>query len=148
MNDEIKEILEKMFLNCDTQEEKNKVLDYITNLQQINNSLTTSLNKKIEEGINLQHTKEYLGEVLYEKDKELEKLNNKIKHYEETTTFGDYVKEVNLLIDYKSRVEKARIYIKKHLEIWETEDIRNIRMLDDEFDVEILLNILNGRSDE
>ena len=58
------------------------------------------------------------------------------------------IKKVNYNEDYKSRCEKAKIYIKKHLESWETEDIRNIRMLDDEFDVEILLNILNGRSDE
>lgn len=62
---------------------------------------------------NLQHTKEYLGEVLYEKDKELERLKEKIKHYEETTTFGDYVKEVNLLVDYKSRIEKALLIIEK-----------------------------------
>ena len=34
MKDEIKEILDKILLNCDTQEEKNKLLDYITNLRE------------------------------------------------------------------------------------------------------------------
>lgn len=34
MSDEIKEILDKILLNCDTQEEKNKLLDYITNLRE------------------------------------------------------------------------------------------------------------------
>ena len=129
MNDEIKEILDylkdekwdycpgdmtpfKVFF----MEERDKLLDYITNLQ---------------------HTKEYLGEVLYEKDKELEKLNNKIKHYEETTTFGDYIKEVNLLVDYKSRIEKAVEYIKNCPEyLWANVNTKE------------LLNILNGRSDE
>lgn len=46
-------------VNIDSQEAK-LLIDYITNLQQINNSLTTSLNKKIEEGINLQQENERL----------------------------------------------------------------------------------------
>ena len=37
-------------------------------------------------------------------------LQQKVKHYEETQTFGDYVKEVNLLVDYKTRIEKALEY--------------------------------------
>ena len=48
---------------------------------------------------------------------ENERLKETIKHYEDTTTFGDYVKEVNLLIDYKSRCEKAIEYIKNDLQI-------------------------------
>ena len=117
MNDEIKEILKKLKELDDLSSFDYKLLlDYITNLQ---------------------HTKEYLGEVLYEKDKELEKLNNKIKHYEETTTFGDYIKEVNLLVDYKSKIEKAVEYIKNCPEyLWANVNTKE------------LLNILNGRSDE
>ena len=38
---------------------------------------------------------------------EVIRLREELKHYEETTTFGDYVKEVNLLVDYKARIDKA-----------------------------------------
>lgn len=61
-------------------------------------------------------------------------LQQKIKHYEETTTFGDYVKEVNLLVDYKLRIEKAVEYINNCPEyLWANVNTKE------------LLNILNGK---
>ena len=43
---------------------------------------------------------------------EVIRLREIIKHYEEIQTFGDYVKEVNLLVDYNTRNEKSIEYIK------------------------------------
>ena len=80
---------------------------------------------------------------------ENERLKEKVKHYEETQTFGDYVEEVNLLVDYKSRIEKAVEYIEKHRKVYKL----GVNQETDEFDYistspQELLNILNGRCDE
>ena len=48
---------------------------------------------------------------------EVVRLREIIKHYEETQTFGDYVKEVNLLVDYKTRNEKAIEFMEKNKKI-------------------------------
>lgn len=109
MNDEIKEILDKLkdkdndikginFLKYQdlTRGEINLLLDYITNLQQDNEKIGKLWREEEAHCILLQQ--------------ENERLKETIKHYEDTTTFGDYVKEVNLLIDYKSRCEKAIEY--------------------------------------
>ena len=76
-------------------------------------------------------------------------LQQKIKHYEETTTFGDYVKEVNLLVDYKSRIEKAVEYLKERERNTE-EYIKTINMSRNCYimEQEEVIDILNGRSDE
>lgn len=117
MNDEIKEVLERR-KNWYLHQQKNNgvfndedymaymVLDYITNLQ---------------------HTKEYLGEVLYEQDLELE--------------------------DYKSRIEKAVEYINNNLlysEDFDYDEEDNLVWQGARCDTqsEDLLNILNGRSDK
>lgn len=71
-------------------------------------------------------------------------LQQKIKHYEETQTFGDYVKEVNLLVDYKTRCEKAIEFINQN-EIQITYHELGLQWMNVKDD---LLNILNGRSDE
>lgn len=103
MKDEIKEkdILQKS-IECLTNAKLNNttyevardiVLDYITNLQQ-----------KIEK---LENDKRSMLVQLYKANDEKDKLKEKIKHYEKTQTFGDYVKEVNLLVDYKTKYEKA-----------------------------------------
>lgn len=82
-----------------------------------------------------------------ERDKLLDYITNlqqKIKHYEETTTFGDYIKEVNLLVDYKSRIEKAVEYINYYGTTPEENDDTTCRHI-----LKTLLNILNGKgSDE
>lgn len=79
---------------------------------------------------------------LYEEN---ERLKETIKHYEDTTTFGDYVKEVNLLIDYKSRCEKAIELIKKAG--CYNEDTKSFN--DDIWDeLDDLLHILQNGSDE
>ena len=52
-----------------------------------------------------------LAEELEKERKKNKELEEKIKHYEKTITFGDYVEEVNTLIDYKERIDKAIYYI-------------------------------------
>ena len=102
MKDEIKELVvdngelivyykDGSFQSFDTLSQE--VLDYITNLQQ-----------KIEK---LENDKRGMLVQLYKANDEKDKLKEKIKHYEKTQTFGDYVKEVNLLVDYKTKYEKA-----------------------------------------
>lgn len=58
----------------------------------------------------------------YDKIKELKEenmfLRKKIKHYEKTITFKDYVEELNTLIDYKDRIDKAIEYIEKYYDEW------------------------------
>ena len=143
MNDEIKEILNYFKDDIEFLEKELINTNFLGRYITIRDKECGYLKKLLDYITNLQHTKEYLGEVLYEKDKELEKLNNKIKHYEETQTFGDYVKEVNLLVDYKSRCEKAVEYLKNNCYIgdcintYEAIDITNV------------MDILNGKgSDE
>ena len=102
MKDEIKELVvdngelivyykDGSFQSFDTLSQE--VLDYITNLQQ-----------KIEK---LENDKRGMLVQLYKANDEKDKLKEKIKHYEKTQTLGDYVKEVNLLVDYKTKYEKA-----------------------------------------
>ena len=102
MKDEIKELVvdngelivyykDGSFQSFDTLSQE--VLDYITNLQQ-----------KIEK---LENDKRGMLVQLYKANDEKDKLKEKIKHYEKTQTFGDYVKEVNLLVDYKTKYEKS-----------------------------------------
>ena len=66
--------------------------------------------KKILNKIQVHDVKENNKTVL-DLIEENERLREENKHYEETTTFGDYVKEVNLLVDYKSRIDKAIEYL-------------------------------------
>ena len=113
MKDEIKEILEevnKIIDNTSYNEDFtyfqtshiSKLLDYITNLQQ-----------KIEK---LENDKRGMLVQLYKANDEKDKLKEKIKHYEKTQTFGDYVKEVNLLVDYKTRNEKAIEFVNEFIQ--------------------------------
>lgn len=124
MNDEIKEIIEYFKDDIDYLEEElkypnfkgryitirdkeceylRKLLDYITNLQQINKNLTNSLNKKVEEGIKLQLENERLKE----------KLSQETDLYEDTISYQlgydrgyDHGYKAGIE-DYKSRNEKA-----------------------------------------
>lgn len=140
MNNEIKEILDRLdaeefelpeYSSPISWTEMFEIRDYITNLQQA-----------------VKNTKETADDMLYELNEENERLKEKVKHYEETQTFGDYVKEVNLLVDYKSRIEKAVEYIERSIKesqlIFGWNDIQ--RYHDNEMNE--LLNILNGRSDK
>ena len=74
-------------------------------------------------------------------------LEQKIKHYEETQTFGDYVKEVNLLIDYKQRIDKAIEYIENNLYSNGSGDVHGSDLPYDET-IQPLLNILTGGDEE
>lgn len=84
-------------------------------------------------------------ETLYKLQDYITNLEQKIKHYEETTTFGDYVKEVNLLVDYKSRIEKAVEYMNQSINesqlIFGWNDIQRYH----DKEMNDLLNILNGK---
>ena len=111
MKDEIKELVvdngelivyykDGSFQSFDTLSQE--VLDYITNLQQ-----------KIEK---LENDKRGMLVQLYKANDEKDKLKEKIKHYEKTQTFGDYVKEVNLLVDYKTRNEKAIEFVNEFIQ--------------------------------
>lgn len=85
-------------------------------------------------------------------------LQQKIKHYEETTTFGDYVKEVNLLVDYKSRIEKAAEFINKNkstitqqrADFYNCDELRNRKLKVGTFmwNVDELIDILNGEDND
>ena len=125
-------------VNIDSQEAK-LLIDYITNLQQINNSLTTSLNKKIEEGINLQQENERL-----KKENEMLELNKVVN-------IANYVKDMT---DYKSRCEKANEFINENTELEHDGDDYgymewiNIINMDTMTFINNLSDILNGRSDE
>lgn len=79
-----------------------KLKDYISDLQQINKNLTSSLNKKVEEGIELQIENDRLKKELnkhikegIEKDQVIERLNKGL----------EYAKRVEK--DYKTKFDKA-----------------------------------------
>lgn len=125
MNDDIKEINIKI---------PGQILDYVDtkeHLLELYNYIT-----------NLQHTKEYLGEVLYEKDKELEKLKTKTK--EQSLLLIDYQDMEQKLEDYKSRIEKAVEYIQNHQLVFELSSKKVISQWFDMF-YKDTLNILNGK---
>lgn len=134
MNDEIKEILDrwkcyigltKNFTNNDMEllrvEDIEKVLDYITNLQQANKVLEENWEHYMEENERLKNHNRW--------------LEDKIETY-----FDNVNMQNDLLIeqlDYKSRCEKAIEYIKHCPEyLW-----ANVN-------TEVLLNILQNGSDE
>jgi len=142
MNDEIKEILIKDFneilvpeFTTDWKEKRFYIqllietmplinlLDYITDLQQINKNLTSSLNKKVEEGIELQIENERLKENKLRPDELVYLLNQELVRQNK---------------DYKSRNDKAIELIKMY-------DGKPV--LRDYYDRD-LLNILQGSDKE
>lgn len=127
------------------------LLDYITNLQQKYDMALEDSIKESHRRMELETEKEQLNSLVNSCQDEIRKLKEKIKHYEETTTFGDYVKEVNLLVDYKSRCKKATEYVEEHIK-YECDDAFNGKQFFShhlyDFSKEDLLNILNGKSDE
>ena len=79
--------------------------------------------------------------------KENERLKTKTK--EQSLLLIDYQDMEQKLEDYKSRIEKAVEYIEKHRKVYKL----GVNQETDEFDYistspQVLLNILNGRSDE
>ena len=180
MNEEIKEILE-IFKQVDLEPEaggcyncpkkdkdktcigclnnaKDKLLDYITNLQQENERLSRIVTDYDETLGRVEN--EY--EKLREKNKMLQEdawrnnadLIDKVKEELEKTD----CEECEICEDYKSRIEKAVEFINKHKkEITKEEAIVFNEDRQDKSKLEVgtfmwhvddLLNILNGRSDE
>jgi DNA repair exonuclease SbcCD ATPase subunit len=148
MNDEIKEILDKLkdnnwYEELDLtgtkwielkQEETNQLLDYITNLQQENDNLKNIISSVKEDFLNANNE-------LTNLQQENERLKTKTK--EQSLLLIDYQDMEQKLEDYKSRIEKAVEYIKLRKKICERqENMTGINIL-----VE-LLNILEGKSDE
>ena len=84
----------------------NTILDYITNLQQINKNLTNSLNNKVEEGIKLQLENDKLKEQCKQW-----KENHKVVCIQRDNILNNTVKDIEEQIDYKSRNERAIEYI-------------------------------------
>ena len=102
MNDEIKEILESLQYNDYIgTNDKRKLRDYITNLEQENQELKSKL-ECYENGV-------YFSSKVDELERENERLKEQVKREVEVR---DY--EVSLKEDYKSRIEKAVEYIKKY----------------------------------
>ena len=130
MNNEIEEILDYISDRIIKKEKWNKVRDYITNLQQENNNLKTSLDESQEVVIDLQQEKEHLDKVNCHLRK---KINNDI---------------------YKSRIEKTIEYIENNdfgIITFSDRDINGNLVTKIEkgyVKKDELLNILNGRSDE
>ena len=85
-----------------------------------------------------------LAEELEKERKKNKELEEKIKHYEKTITFGDYVEELNTLIDYKYRIDKAIEYMKEYCDIIETDKGYFIRSELTLYGLGDLLNILKG----
>jgi len=157
MNDEIKKILEKMFLNCDTQEEKNKVLDYITNLQQENQKLNKenekwwAIIKDYEKDVydmSLENSKlEQENERLKEQNNDLRKTyrntynklfengNDELARY-----FQAQIDDHKEWLDYKAKVEKA---LELTNNLLKTETIGYYQII-----FQKQLDVLNGRSNE
>ena len=127
MNDEIKEILDNLrhysfcFDNYDLEKTwVNKLLDYITNLQTIEQQYGAILSENVE-------------------------LENKITNLQEENEkllkiCGDYDKQAN---NYKSRIEKAVEYIKRNYKV-----LLLTNPPREAFNKDYLLNILNGDEDE
>ena len=154
MNDEIKEIIEYFKDDIDYLEEElkypnfkgryitirdkeceylRKLLDYITNLQQINKNLTNSLNKKVEEGIKLQL--------------ENERLKETVENLTTMTVCGDR-KQIKNTAQYKldickSKIDKAIEYIKTHT-YDDSIDEDGTRLMFEKANGYNLLNILQG----
>lgn len=92
------------------------------------------------------------NEIIDELYNEVVRLREIIKHYEETQTFGDYVKEVNLLVDYKTRNEKAIEFMEKNKKISVDDTISIINFYNNLLDIlkqnNITLEQLNGVENE
>ncbi len=122
MNKEIKEILDRLkriehkeyscgfeFADSSTFDEMARCFEE----RKIMANCITNLQQKIEK---LENDKRGMLVQLYKANDEKDKLKEKIKHYEKTQTFGDYVKEVNLLVDYKTRNEKAIEFVNEFIQ--------------------------------
>lgn len=146
MNNEIKELIEELKDSYGIAMPKQEYFGYIKGIEDYIINLQEQLHQA---SLDIQELTERDIECPSWCDK-LTNLQQKVKHYEETQTFGDYVKEVNLLVDYKTRIEKAVEYITN------TEDMCYYGKCNDgDLLIEVeedfkndLLNILNGRSDE
>lgn len=118
MNDEIKEILNKLQYGFCSELTYEKLLDYITNLQQENERL-----KKDNKILKQNNINEVLRNDFDMCVKDLKKANKKIEKLE----------------DYKSRIEKAIEYIK--------EKARNNCWID-QFEASDLIKLLRGENNE
>lgn len=81
-----------------------------------------------------------LAEELEKERKKNKELEKKIKHYEKTITFGDYVEELNTLIDYKDRIDKARIEMDYLIHRYYTEESYQLTIEE----IERIMDILKG----
>ena len=160
MNDEIREILDKLKdddwydeldLTGDKwielkQTETNKILDYITNLQQENHELKSKL-ECYENGA-------YYSSKVDELEQENERLKKLCKEWKENhkavciqrdNILDNIVKDTEKRIDYKSRCDKAVEYIKNDWYSKNTVNIDNVVIGNWRID---LLNILQNGSDK
>lgn len=134
MSDEIKEKIDfiKQILNRNElikcSQYFNDLLDYITNLQQINDNLTTSLNKKIEEGINLQQENEYL------------KKNNPEQNIEHFRIIKENKRKINNLREQNKTLQESNQNMQEEMaRVWEeNEKLKKNKLTPDE-----LANLLN-----
>jgi len=131
-----------------------EIKEYIRHLEELCNKYEEehkTVFKEWQEAIDILHKIQINGveeenTTVLDLIKENKELKEKVKHYEETQTFGDYVKEVNLLVDYKTRIEKAVKYIKENAK-YKKVSINNNKYYS-EYLINQVLDILNGRSDE
>ena len=136
MNDEIKEFNEELYVEM---LENGELYDYTTNLQEKYDKALTDLVHESHKRIELENKITNLQQELQKKDAYIKYLEQRAP-IQSKKIYGDGREEL------QERIEKAVEYIKNNTCKVPVLDYRYMDISDEEIDN--LLNILNGRSDE